>query len=66
MNQEIYLANIEDKIVVYVGRQKEIEAGRIGKDAAKLIAVSEGKKLLVVDGHQAMDMIYRDTFRDYP
>ena len=66
MNQEIWLAHVETKTVVYAGRQKEIEKGHIDKDAAKLIAVGEGKTILIVDGHQAMFMVHRDHFKDRP
>ena len=66
MNQEIWLAHVETKTVVYAGRQKEIEKGRIEKDAAKLIAAGAGKTILIVDGHQAMHMVHRDNLTDHP
>ena len=66
MNPEIWVAHVETKTVVYAGRQKEIEKGHIEKDAAKLIAASAGKTLLIVDGHQAMYMVHRDNFEDHP
>jgi|ADurb_Cas_02_Slu_FD_contig_31_617912_length_356_multi_3_in_0_out_0_1 hypothetical protein len=66
MNQEMWLAHLETKTVVYVGRQKEIETGFIEKEAAQFIAEGEGKTLIVVDGHQAMYMVHRDHFKDHP
>lgn len=66
MNQEIWLAHVETKTVVYAGRQKEIEKGHIEKDAAKLIAAGAGKTILIVDGHQAMHMVHRDNLTAHP
>ena len=66
MNPEIWVAHVETKTVVYAGRQKEIEKGHIEKDAAKLLAASAGKTLLIVYGHQAMHMVHRDNFTDHP
>ena len=64
MNQEIWLAQMETKTVAFVGRQKDVESGIIDMAAALLIAESDGKALLVIDGHQAQHLIFDGHFKD--
>ncbi len=68
MTHEIWIAQLDDSKLAFVGDKRSLEAGRIEEKSAevlaRLIAANEGKDLKVVDGHQASNLMHTHKFTE--
>ena len=66
MSQEIWIVQMEDKKLVFIGAKRALESGKINVSnaevLARFIANYDGKDLKVIDGHQASGLIHTHQF----
>lgn len=68
MSHEIWVAQANEKKIVFVGDKRALAAGKIDGKAhaplAEIIAESEGQVLHVVDGYKAQQMVTSEGFKE--